>query len=336
MSKHLKDLMKNDAFLENLVIEMLEPEPSMEELKELENSPEKDEIGTEVEKLSKNEDFFGGNSVTAYLRSLTKELLTEEEEIYWAKKKDDKNNPIDAQRATKVLRESNLRMVVEIAKKYVNRGVPFLDLIQDGNLGLFKAVEKFSHEKGCRFYTYAKWWIRQSIENASFQNEDIIRLPKHRVTMTWRYIKFVNGYYELNGRNPEDSETAVGLKIPIEKLYQIRDDIRLLRKCSMNDEIGSGEKGGEKRIREDVMECPNSLNFEFLDDGIGHQKKIRKKLCSAFRQLDKFQRRVLVLKKRFGLGYRTKIAKKLNISTDKVRKAEETGINKLRAILMEK
>ena len=117
------------------------------------------------------------DSVKLYLKEIGKvPLLTAEEEIALAKRIENKDGA-----AKKRLSEANLRLVVSVARGYVDSGVPFLDLIQEGNLGLMKAVEKFDHRKGCRFSTYAIWWIRQSIRRASIEQSRAIRIPEHKV-----------------------------------------------------------------------------------------------------------------------------------------------------------
>ena len=144
------------------------------------------------------------DSVKLYLKEIGKvPLLTAEEEIALAKRIENKDGA-----AKKRLSEANLRLVVSVARGYVDSGVPFLDLIQEGNLGLMKAVEKFDHRKGCRFSTYAIWWIRQSIRRAIIEQSRAIRIPEHKVRELDEYKRIKRSLIQELGVEPQQRELA--------------------------------------------------------------------------------------------------------------------------------
>ena len=158
--------------------------------------------------------------VKAYLRDIGRiPLLTNDEETVLGQKL--KENPDDV--ATKQrLVEANLRLVVSIAKRYAGRGMPFLDLIQEGNMGLLKAVDKFDYTKGFRFSTYATWWIRQSISRAIADQSRTIRIPVHMVETITRVKKLTSQMIHENGREPTTEELAERLGQPISKVLEIQ------------------------------------------------------------------------------------------------------------------
>ena len=157
--------------------------------------------------------------VKIYLKEIGRvPLLTPEEETDLAKRLAD--NPND-QAAKNRLSEANLRLVVSIAKKYVGRGMQFLDLIQEGNMGLLKAVDKFDYTKGFKFSTYATWWIRQSITRAIADQARTIRIPVHMVETITRVKKASSQLLHLNGRDPSEEEIADYLDMPIDKVREV-------------------------------------------------------------------------------------------------------------------
>lgn len=160
------------------------------------------------------------DSVRMYLKTIGGyELLTKEEEVELAKEMEEGGSR--AQQAKELLINSNLRLVVNIAKRFLNRGMPLLDLIQEGNMGLIKAVEKFDHRLGYRFSTYATWWIRQSITRAIADQGRLIRIPVHMVEAINKISRIRKQLAQENGREPRPEEIAEVMGVPLEKLEDV-------------------------------------------------------------------------------------------------------------------
>ena len=188
-------------------------EPDLDDLKEVEDIKLEDlDMNNAVEGVSIDD------PVRMYLREIGRiPLLTFEEELELAKK------VLDGDEDSKQkLAESNLRLVVSIAKKYVGRGMLFLDLIQEGNMGLIKAVEKFDYKKGYKFSTYATWWIRQAITRAIADQARTIRIPVHMVETINKLIRTSRHLLQMLGREPSPEEIAEEMEIPVEKVMEIQ------------------------------------------------------------------------------------------------------------------
>ena len=205
-----------DAF-EDLGVNILKDddmdiEPDVEDLQDVENI-KLDEIDlTNIEGISVDD------PVRMYLREIGKiPLLNYEQELDLAQKILD-----GSEEAKQKLTESNLRLVVSIAKKYSGRGMLFLDLIQEGNMGLIKAVEKFDYTKGYKFSTYATWWIRQAITRAIADQARTIRIPVHMVETINKLIRTSRHLLQQNGREPSPEEIAAEMEIPVEKVVEIQ------------------------------------------------------------------------------------------------------------------
>ena len=204
-----------DAFEElgvDLLNDDLGEEPDIEDLKEVENLKLDEITDTTYEGINVDD------PVRMYLREIGRvPLLTFDEELDLAKRilKGDEE-------AKKKLAESNLRLVVSIAKKYVGRGMLFLDLIQEGNMGLIKAVEKFDYTKGFKFSTYATWWIRQAITRAIADQARTIRIPVHMVETINKLIRTSRHLLQQLGREPTPEEIAEEMEIPVEKVMEIQ------------------------------------------------------------------------------------------------------------------
>ena len=197
------DLLDEDDFDE---------EPDIEDLKEVENLKIEDFTDSSFDGISVDD------PVRMYLREIGRiPLLTYEEELELAKKilQGDEE-------AKQKLAESNLRLVVSIAKKYVGRGMLFLDLIQEGNMGLMKAVEKFDYTKGFKFSTYATWWIKQAITRAIADQARTIRIPVHMVETINKLIRTSRHLLQQLGREPTPEEIAAEMEIPVEKVAEIQ------------------------------------------------------------------------------------------------------------------
>ncbi|MGN0758175.1 MAG: sigma-70 family RNA polymerase sigma factor, partial [Candidatus Ventricola sp.] len=175
--------------------------------------------GTDID-LSVPEGISIDDPVRMYLKEIGKvPLLTADEEIEIAKKMLEGGE--EAEAAKKKLAEANLRLVVSIAKRYVGRGMLFLDLIQEGNLGLIKAVEKFDYTKGFKFSTYATWWIRQAITRAIADQARTIRIPVHMVETINKLIRVSRQLLQEKGREPQPEEIAEAMGISVEKVREI-------------------------------------------------------------------------------------------------------------------
>ncbi|MBO5208091.1 MAG: sigma-70 family RNA polymerase sigma factor, partial [Lachnospiraceae bacterium] len=178
---------------------------------------EEDEVDVENIDLSVPDGISIEDPVRMYLKEIGKvPLLSAEEEIELAKKME-----MGDQEAKKRLAEANLRLVVSIAKRYVGRGMLFLDLIQEGNLGLIKAVEKFDYRKGYKFSTYATWWIRQAITRAIADQARTIRIPVHMVETINKLIRVSRQLLQELGREPTPEEIAEQMNMPVERVREI-------------------------------------------------------------------------------------------------------------------
>lgn len=226
-----------------------------------------DEVPLSDTLIEEKEESFGDvsdDSVRMYLREIGKvPLLSAEEEIELAKKieKGDKW-------ARKKLAESNLRLVVSIAKKYIGRGLSLLDLIQEGNIGLLKAVEKYDWRRGYKFSTYATWWIRQAITRAIADQARTIRIPVHMVETINKLIRIQRRLVQDLGREPLPEEIAAEMGLPIEKvnhILQISQDT-----VSLEAPVGEEEDSqlGDFIMDEETLSPEETANYHLLKDHI--------------------------------------------------------------------
>ena len=294
-----------------------EDEPSEDILLELDDDAE--EAQTEVESLAQTSYSMSDDPVHLYLKEIGNyPLLTMADEIELAKK------IIDGDDAAKqLLAESNLRLVVSIAKRYVGRGLSFLDLIQEGNLGLIKAVEKFDYTKGYKFSTYATWWIRQAITRSIADQSRTIRIPVHMSEVINKTYRVSRNLLQDLGREPSEQELADAMNLPIEKVREIlkvsADPISLDTPIGEEDDSHLGDF-----IRdESVMGPEDAATYSILKDQIT-------KLLDT---LTDREQRVLVL--RFGLNdgrSRTleEVGKEFNVTRERIRQIEAKALRKLR------
>ncbi len=230
----------------------------------------------------------------------------------------------DGQRARQQLAEANSRLVVSIAKKYMRQGVPFLDLIQEGNVGLMQAVDKFDPQRGTRFSTYATWWIRQAVVRALAEQGDVVRLPVHFGQLRRRLAGIYRSLQQELGREPTAEEIAQRAGVPVERVEQAlqawTDTVSL-------EELSFGE--GDKATWLDYVEDETQPE----PDEEVLREQLRDDIRKALRGLTPREERVLAL--RFGLkdGYEYRlvdVAKRFGLTRERVRQIEGQALKKLR------
>lgn len=280
-----------------------------------------DEEEIEVEKidLSVPDGVSIEDPVRMYLKEIGKvPLLSAEEEIELAKRME-----LGDQEAKKRLAEANLRLVVSIAKRYVGRGMLFLDLIQEGNLGLIKAVEKFDYRKGYKFSTYATWWIRQAITRAIADQARTIRIPVHMVETINKLIRVSRQLLQELGREPTPEEIAAEMNMPVER---VREILKISQEpVSLETPIGEEEDShlGDF-IQDDNVPVPaDAAAFTLL----------KEQLEEVLGTLTEREQKVLTL--RFGLEdgrARTleEVGKEFNVTRERIRQIEAKALRKLR------
>ena len=305
-----------DAFEElgvDLLQDDMDEEPDIEDLKEVEDLKLDEITDTSYEGINVDD------PVRMYLREIGRiPLLTFEEELDLAEKvlQGDED-------AKQKLAESNLRLVVSIAKKYVGRGMLFLDLIQEGNMGLIKAVEKFDYTKGYKFSTYATWWIRQAITRAIADQARTIRIPVHMVETINKLIRTSRHLLQQLGREPTPEEIAVEMEIPVEKVIEIQkiaqDPVSLETPIGEEDDSHLGDF-----IQDDDSPAPqDSAAYTML----------REQLEEVMNTLT--PREAKVLKLRFGLEdgkSRTleEVGREFQVTRERIRQIEAKALRKLR------
>ena len=289
---------------EDIILDV-DDEPTEEELENIEFSvPD----GVSIE-----------DPVRMYLKEIGKvPLLSADEEVELAKKME--TGDLDAR---KRLAEANLRLVVSIAKRYVGRGMLFLDLIQEGNLGLIKAVEKFDYRKGYKFSTYATWWIRQAITRAIADQARTIRIPVHMVETINKLIRVQRQLLQELGREPYPEEIAKEMNLPVDRVREIQKISQ--EPVSLETPIGEEEDShlGDF-IQDDNVPVPaEAAAFTLL----------KEQLSEVLGTLTDRERKVLEL--RFGLDdgrARTleEVGKEFNVTRERIRQIEAKALRKLR------
>jgi RNA polymerase primary sigma factor len=311
----------DDEFKEKHIIldEDLLPDPSeLEEIAELEEITEEELVDPDALAEAYSLD----DPVRMYLKEIGKvPLLSMDQEQELGKLMADGGDVAD--RAGQRMAEANLRLVVSIAKRYVGRGLLFLDLIQEGNMGLLKAVEKFDYAKGYKFSTYATWWIRQAITRSIADQARTIRIPVHMVETINKVIRVSRQLLQELGHDPQPEEIAQEMNIPVEK---VREILKIAQEpVSLETPIGEEEDShlGDFIPDEDASEPAEAASSTFL----------KEQLNGVLNSLTERERKVL--KMRFGLvdgKARTleEVGRDFNVTRERIRQIEAKALRKLR------
>jgi RNA polymerase primary sigma factor len=301
--------------LESLNIETADeaflPMPEEEAIADIEVIPEEPEVLSDTLSID--------DPVRMYLKEIGKvRLLTPDEELELAKRMSTGD-----EEARRRMSEANLRLVVSIAKRYVGRGMLFLDLIQEGNLGLIKAVEKFDHTKGYKFSTYATWWIRQAITRAIADQARTIRIPVHMVETINKVMRISRQLLQELGHDPTPEEIASDIGMPVDK---VREILKIAQEpVSLETPIGEEEDShlGDFIPDEDASEPAEAASFTLL----------REQLSEVLGTLTPREEKVLRL--RFGIEdgrSRTleEVGREFNVTRERIRQIEAKALRKLR------
>lgn len=276
---------------------------------------EEDIIEEEID-VAKNID----DNVKMYLREISKiPLLSTQEEIALAKRIENGDEDAKTQ-----LAESNLRLVVSIAKKYIGRGVLFLDLIQEGNIGLMKAVEKFNYSKGYKFSTYATWWIRQAITRGIAEQSRTIRVPVYMIENINKLHQVEKRFNQDFGRDPTKEEIAKEMNISVKRVKEIIDSAQ--NTISLETPVGS-EGSQEDTIGEFITDSEESLENEVCKSFLGDM------LLELMSNLT--EKEQTVIKLRFGLTGKKpmtleQIGRELKLTRERIRQIEAKSLKTLR------
>ena len=305
----------DDLIAEPLLDLDIDPEEILPDFEDLEEVPE-EEI---VDPVVLSEGLAIDDPVRMYLKEIGKvDLLSPEEEVELAERM--ANGDEEAKRR---LAEANLRLVVSIAKRYVGRGMLFLDLIQEGNLGLIKAVEKFDCTKGFKFSTYATWWIRQAITRAIADQARTIRIPVHMVETINKVIRVSRQLLQDLGHDPQPEDIAAEMNMPVDR---VRDILKIAQEpVSLETPIGEEEDShlGDFIPDDDAPEPAEAASFMLL----------KEQLVEVLKTLTPREEKVLKL--RFGVeDGRTRtleeVGKEFNVTRERIRQIEAKALRKLR------
>lgn len=281
---------------------------------------DEDVVDHQDEREKRKEESIFDDSVKLYLQQLTKlSLATHDQEKDFARRILE-GDP----EAREALITANLRLVVSIAKKYTNRGLLFLDLIQEGNLGLLRSIEKFDYTMGYKFSTYSTWWIRQAITRALAEQSRVIRIPVHIMEIVNKVRKQIRMFVQEKGREPSMEELSARVDIPVDRIEEV---VRLTQEpVSLEISVGNKEDTSlENYISNDDAVSPEEAVIDSL---------LRDQIGRVLETLS--DREQIVIKLRFGLDDGTprsleEIGRILGVTRERVRQVEEKALKKLRA-----
>jgi RNA polymerase primary sigma factor len=260
------------------------------------------------------------DSIQMYLREIGKvSLLSTEEELQLAKRKE--RNDVDAHRK---LVEANLRLVVSIAKKFTGRSLSLLDLIQEGNIGLFRAVEKFDYRKGYKFSTYATWWIRQAITRALADQSRTIRIPVHMVETINRFQQVERQLIQDLGREPLPEEIAAEMGEPVDKIHHIMK----ISQDTVSLETSVGDSDDEDSVLGDFIEDVKTIT----PDRVAAMQLLRDHVQDIIRELSAREQKILEM--RFGLSDGVshtleEVGQEFGVTRERIRQIEAKALEKI-------